>query len=310
MSGKFLLGGLPMKKPKKEYTIGEWVTNWLENYAQPSRKDSTMKIYRDALRRLYLEYPDVMQRRLTDLTALEFENMLNSLIDKYAKSTLRHMRILMNQSYKAAKKAGITFANPIQGTELPKNAREKEITPLTAEEQSVFEAHLSVLPLIDDYALRILLLTGLRRDELRLLQWSDWNQKNRILTIRTSKTVAGIRQLPLIPEVQSMLCILHVRSAHRPDDYIISQHDGNPVCKTHFRHICNKVARAAGLRHITPHMLRHTFATRLIEKGADPKSVSLLLGHTTVQFTLQHYVHPDFEYLQRQVYKISLQHRA
>ena len=111
-----------MKKPKKEYTIGEWVTNWLENYAQPSRKDSTMKIYRDALRRLYLEYPDVMQRRLTDLTALEFESMLNSLIDKYAKSTLRHMRILMNQSYKAAKKAGITFANPIQGTELPKNS--------------------------------------------------------------------------------------------------------------------------------------------------------------------------------------------
>ena len=50
-------------------------------------------------------------------------------------------------------------------------------------------------------------------------------------------------------------------------------------------------------------MLRHTFATRLIEKGADPKSVSLLLGHTTVQFTLQHYVHPDFEYLQRQVIK-------
>ena len=78
-----------------------------------------------------------------------------------------------------------------------------------------------------------------------------------------------------------------------------------PVCKTHFRHLCNRVASAARIRHVTPHMLRHTFATRLIENGADPKSVSLILGHANVAFTLKKYVHPDISHLQQQIMLIA-----
>ena len=62
---------------------------------------------------------------------------------------------------------------------------------------------------------------------------------------------------------------------------------------------------AAGICHVTPHMLRHTFATRLIEKGADPKSVSMLLGHKNVVFTLQKYVSPDMEHLETEIMRLS-----
>lgn len=55
----------------------------------------------------------------------------------------------------------------------------------------------------------------------------------------------------------------------------------------------------------TRHMLRHTFATRLIEKGADPKSVSMLLGHKNVVFTLQKYVSPDMEHLETEIMRLS-----
>ena len=103
-----------------------------------------------------------------------------------------------------------------------------------------------------------------------------------------------------------MLGVLYVTNGNpMPTSYIFSGKQGKILCKSHFRHICDKVSAAAGLRHVTPHMLRHTFATRLIERGADPKSVSVLLGHTDVAFTLKRYVHPDMCHLQRQMMLLS-----
>ena len=45
----------------------------------------------------------------------------------------------------------------------------------------------------------------------------------------------------------------------------------------------------------TFHSLRHTFATRCIKEGCDPKTLSLLLGHSSIKITLDLYVHPNFE---------------
>ena len=102
-----------MEHTRKTHTIGDWVDFWLNNYARASLKENTLKIYQDARRRLFQEYPDIVSRPLSGLTTLEFEKILLELSSKYAKSTLRHMRILMNQVYKTAKKAGKCVANPI-----------------------------------------------------------------------------------------------------------------------------------------------------------------------------------------------------
>lgn len=292
-------------KINKDYTIGEWLDVWLKDYAPARRKASTLASYADARRRIFEAYPDLPEILLTDLTTLQFEGMLNSLAEKYAKSTIKHMRVLFNQAYKAAKKDNDQIVNPITDAQLPTEASEREVEALSQEEQAAFEANLYVLNTVDEFALRIYLLTGLRRDELRLMKWKDWNQKQNTITVRSSKTKKGIRKIPLSPEVHGMLGILYLQADHRPEDCIISLHNGEPVCKTHFRHICNKVAKAADIRHVTPHMLRHTFATRLIENGADPKSVSMLLGHADVAFTLKKYVQPDFNHLRQQIMLIS-----
>lgn len=158
---------------------------------------------------------------------------------------------------------------------------------------------------MDDFSLRTILLTGLRRNELRLLRWSDWLTLDNVLIIRKSKTKTGIRRIPLVSEVSAMLQILRNNNKPSANDYIFSACGSRPSDPSHYRHICNRVTAAAGMQHITPHMLRHTFATRLIERGVDPKSVSLILGHKTVEFTLRHYVHPDFEHLRAQIQLIS-----
>ena len=56
-----------------------------------------------------------------------------------------------------------------------------------------------------------------------------------------------------------------------------------------------RMLRKAGLPPHSFHALRHTFATRCIENGLDPKSVSELLGHANVRITLERYVHPSLE---------------
>lgn len=70
------------------------------------------------------------------------------------------------------------------------------------------------------------------------------------------------------------------------------------------RYICTKVSKAAGIRHITPHMLRHTFASRLFEAGADLKSLAEILGHTDPAFTLKTYVTVSQEHLAEQMRKL------
>lgn len=296
---------MEVMKEKKWNTVGECLDIWLRDYAPQHCKANTLECYRYARKRLRRAYPEIEETPLADLNPLDFENKLKLLSEQYAKSSLRHIRVLYNQMYKYARKAEKCTINPACDTRISINAAEKEVDGLTKAEQKLFESHLSILAPIDEFSLRIFLLTGVRRDELRLLRWSDWLYEQNLILIRKSKSRSGIRVVPVVPELHGILCALYTRSRHHPDDCIISLKDGDPVCKTHFRHICNKVTKSAGMRHVTPHMLRHTFATRMIENGADPKSVSLILGHSDVAFTLKKYVHPDIGHLQQQIMLIA-----
>ena len=86
--------------------------------------------------------------------------------------------------------------------------------------------------------------------------------------------------------------------------FIFAVH-GEPMDKSHLRRICNKTAKIARIRHVTPHILRHSFATRMVERGADPKSLSVIIGHSNVAFTLNRYVTADKGHLADQMMLLS-----
>lgn len=231
-----------------------------------------------------------------------------NLIDAVPDYDRQGIRVMLNQAYKSAIKGHNCDDNPVKDAALPA-AREKEVKALTQREQAAFEGCFHILKKpIDEYILRMYLLTGLRRDELRLMQWRQYDPQNRTLKIPESKTEAGVRLLPVLPEAAAILYMIWCNTEYnKPHDYIFSVADnGNkPFSTYHLRYICTRVSKAAGICHVTPHMLRHTFATRLIEKGADPKSVSMLLGHKNVVFTLQKYVSPDMEHLETEIMRLS-----
>lgn len=78
---------------------------------------------------------------------------------------------------------------------------------------------------------------------------------------------------------------------------VFAREDGNYIDQSTFRYKYRDILREAGLRSFTVHSLRHTFATRALEAGIPIKVVSQILGHASVQITMDTYSHvlPDLQ---------------
>ncbi len=85
----------------------------------------------------------------------------------------------------------------------------------------------------------------------------------------------------------------------KKNNYLFLNKNGDPLTDRGVRYIINKIARDGNLKsHISPHVLRHTFATHLLDGGADLRSVQELLGHENLK-TTQIYTHISNERLRR-----------
>jgi integrase len=149
-----------------------------------------------------------------------------------------------------------------------------------------------------------LLLAGPRAGELCNLRWRDIDLANGRISIGRSKTQAGLREIVLLPLLRDELSA-HKARAYRsgPDDPVFPTGTGGHRDKDNLRNriLASAVKRADELleerghtplpRGVTPHKLRHTFASILIATGEDPASVMAQLGHTDPKFTLRVYTH-------------------
>lgn len=157
------------------------------------------------------------------------------------------------------------------------------------------------------------LFAGLRIGELCALRWSDIDRKGgtlRVLktaqriyqkewdgrtvsktVITAPKTKNAVRQVPL---PAFLLRILNSLDPHDDAAYVLTgKHTW--VEPRVYRSYYARFLQRRGLPYIRFHGLRHTFATRCIETGADYKTVSAMLGHASVSTTLNLYVHPQME---------------
>ena len=137
------------------------------------------------------------------------------------------------------------------------------------------------------------LRTGMRQGELTGLQWSSIDWCNRIVTVRHSrceyqKALVSPksnreRYIPLDAELFSLLL-----QRRRSEGYVFLGTDGKPFDQNRMSRRLSAVCKRAGLRRVTWHKLRHTFASHLAMKGVSLNVVQSLLGHTSITTTIRY----------------------
>jgi len=146
--------------------------------------------------------------------------------------------------------------------------------------------------------LEVLYATGLRVSELLNLRLRDLDLESGLLNClgKGSKQ----RRVPLgRSAVSSLYQYLPIRSRYtegRTTDYLFVEKSGRTLTRQRFWRLIKEYGASAGIAYITPHILRHSFATALLTNGADLRSVQMLLGHSDIG-TTQIYTHVTDEHL-------------
>lgn len=146
---------------------------------------------------------------------------------------------------------------------------------------------------------------GLRVSELLNAKISDINTQERFIRILGKRSKERLVPLgePCIEAVKEYVAFARNHYARRKiTPYLFLNNRGERLSRMGFWKILKRCAALAGIeRRITPHTLRHSFATHLLEGGADLRAVQELLGHASIA-TTQIYTHVDRSYL-REIYK-------
>lgn len=146
----------------------------------------------------------------------------------------------------------------------------------------------------DRAMLELLYGSGLRVSELVSLTLQQVNLEGNYLTVKGKG--AKVRLVPFGRWARD--CVLRYMRDVRPrflarghSDYLFLNRSGRPLTRQGFWKLIRGYARRAGLQHrVTPHTLRHSFATHLLEGGADLRAVQSMLGHSDIA-TTQIYTH-------------------
>ena len=166
------------------------------------------------------------------------------------------------------------------------------------------------------------LYTGMRIGEVCGLQWRNILLDERCIYVNQTmqriqnKNESGARTSVMITEpkstsskrtipLQNMLISLLRNIEQAPDCFLLTGSENRFLEPRTMENHFNAAMRACGIEGATFHTCRHTFATRSIELGFDIKSLSEVLGHASVQITMDRYVHPSLEFKRENMNRLS-----
>ena len=151
--------------------------------------------------------------------------------------------------------------------------------------------------------LSTLVFSGLRIGELIDLRWRDVNLADGTITVRSSKTDAGMRRIDLLPVLSEELATLKASSRGLAASLVFPTQRGGAMKDSNVRErVLEKAVARANERleakgstplpeGLTPHKLRHTYCSMLVALGTDPGAIMDQIGHSDPRFTLRVYRH-------------------
>jgi len=254
---------------------------------------------------------------------IELHHLNNKIINNFIQSKLEHglsaktvndIIYLLLQIIKPYCKFDIDIEKP--------SCRQNEISIFTEPEYNRLIEYLAIGTDSKKLGIIIVMLTGIRIGELCALKWENINLENGTIFINKTmqrvkttdkkdtkktkiiidvpKSTASIRVIP----IHSMLLAKLKEFKTHDNSYILTNSTKYIEPRIYTRHF-KSYLNACGIKGNTFHTLRHTFATMSISRKMDTKSLSMLLGHTDVAFTMKRYVHPNIEHRRIQIEKLE-----
>lgn len=298
---------------RKKILYKDWICEWLierKDYI----KESTYANYSSIVfNHLIPELGDYYLKSLDNKTLQQFIlNMYrNGRMDNnggLSDKTIKDIVMLIKTSFKSALKDGlIDYIN--LDFSYPRCANKTKMYILTKHEQKKIIDYCSNNKSSRNIGIMLALYSGLRIGELCALKWEDIDFKKNIINvsktlqrvyiksknnneskiiITTPKTKNANRIIPINCEFAIILKQIKTKN----NDYLLSCTEKFIEPRT-YRKYFDRMLKKNNIDHINFHSLRHTFATNCIRLGVDYKTVSELLGHSTVNITLNLYVHPQ-----------------
>jgi len=279
-------------------TAGAFLEQWRgTSLKASSRADSTKSGYA-ILSKKHLEPAPFGAITLDRLRPSDVEKLILALRDKkLSESTVRQIYTILRQALADAKRDGLIARNVAEAVKRP------SVTPHEARFLSPVEVS-RLLKAAEPFRYHALLAliagTGVRKGEALATTWGDLDLTAALYRVPGTKTARSRRRIPLSPALVALLkahrkqqATERLRAANiwQETDLVFTTEAGTRVDPRNALRVLTVAAKAAGLKDVNVHTLRHSAASAWIEGGVSLKTASQLLGHSDIAITGNIYAH-------------------
>lgn len=312
------------RKSVEKETVAQYCEEWL-TISRNRVKPSTYTKYSNII--LHYIIPHIGARYPQELTTLLMEQYVELLLREgsvrgkkgLSPKTVRDTLCVLRTVFSYIRKQPDSLMPEIEI--IPPRCQKQQISVLTMAQQEQLIRYLQKDTDACKFGVLLALLTGMRIGEVCALQWKDISLPDRVIHVRATmqrlqvqnseqktavcisapKSENAARDIPLSP-LAIQMCTVFMQPA--PEAYILTGRLSYMEPRA-LQYRFAGYTKQCGLGHVNFHALRHTFATRCIEVGFEVKSLSEILGHSSVKVTLDRYVHSSMELKRTNINKLT-----
>lgn len=249
----------------------------------------------------FLSFMEKNSLRLSDIDIRKIHSFISFLFIKNSKSTVSRKITTLRSFYSYLTRKGIVKNNPAKLVSLPKK---ENYLPTFLSVDEVFSLVCAsekntILALRNKAILELLYSSGLRVSEITSIRLQELNMEDNVIKVKGKGKKERI--VPVGSKaLEAIRNYLYRRDELKPiSDILFLNNRGRPLSERSIGRIVKKLSIICGIpKDVSPHVLRHTFATHMLGSGADLRVIQEMLGHSNLS-TTQRYTHTSIEQIMK-----------